>query len=257
MDPYLEQKGLWEEVHTGLIISLQQYLTPLLRPRYRVAVEQRTYLDLEFISAAGDNFAGKPDVLIVNSEHGRQLREAAPAFAERKAGPFIAELPAPEEVKERFLEIREVATGDVVTAIEVLSPSNKRPGEGRKEYEDKRNKVLGSHTHLIEIDLIRSSPPLPMRLRNGWAGDYRIVISRAHQRPRADVYAFTLRQSIPDFPVPLLRGDSEPTVPLNQLVHELYDRAGYDLAIDYSHPLKPSLTPEDAEWAATLLQPQK
>ena len=80
---------------------------------------------------------------------------------------------------------------------------------------------------------------------------------RAHQRPRADVYAFALRQAIPDFPVPLLRGDSEPAVPLNQLVHELYDRAGYDLAIDYSRALKPPLTPEDAEWAASLLQPQK
>ncbi len=82
------------------------------------------------------------------------------------------------------------------------------------------------------------------------------MVSRAHQRPRADVYAFTLRQLIPDFPVPLLRGDSEPTVPLNQLVHELYDRASYDLAIDYSAPLDPPLIPEDAEWAATLLQPQ-
>jgi hypothetical protein len=44
MDPYLERRGLWEEVHTGLIAEIQQFLAPLVRPRYRVAVERRVYL---------------------------------------------------------------------------------------------------------------------------------------------------------------------------------------------------------------------
>lgn len=46
MDPYLERPGLWEEVHAGLIVAMQQHLSPLLRPRYRVAIERRTYLAL-------------------------------------------------------------------------------------------------------------------------------------------------------------------------------------------------------------------
>ncbi len=113
--------------------------------------------------------------------------------------------------------------------------------------------VLGSLTHLVEIDLIRAGTPMPMRLREGSPGNYRIVISRASRRPTADVYAFTLRDPIPDFPVPLLKDDPEPRAPLNQLLHDLYDRAGYDLALDYRQPLDPPLSPEDAAWAATRL----
>ncbi|HBL10506.1 MAG TPA: hypothetical protein DD379_03665, partial [Cyanobacteria bacterium UBA11162] len=37
-------------------------------------------------------------------------------------------VPVPVEVNERYLEIRELATGEVITAIELLSPKNKRPG---------------------------------------------------------------------------------------------------------------------------------
>jgi hypothetical protein len=39
---------------------------------------------------------------------------------------------------------------------------------------------------------------------------------------------------IPDFPIPLLREDPEPALPLNMLLHELYDRAGYDLMVNYA-----------------------
>ena len=49
-------------------------------------------------------------------------------------------LPQFEEVHERYLEIRDVQTHAVVTAIEILSPSNKAPGEGREVYEEKRGR---------------------------------------------------------------------------------------------------------------------
>jgi hypothetical protein len=41
--------------------------------------------------------------------------------------------------------------------------------------------------------------------------------------------------------------------PLNQLLHDLYDRASYDLAIDYSQPPVPPLYDDDAAWARQLL----
>jgi Protein of unknown function (DUF4058) len=44
----------------------------------------------------------------------------------------------PETVKETYLEVRDVATQEVVTVIEILSPKNKRLGEGRNAYEKKR-----------------------------------------------------------------------------------------------------------------------
>jgi hypothetical protein len=223
--------------------------TPL-RPRYRVDIEQRIYLDLGFIPPRPQEWIGLPDVLVTSGEPTGGVTRAAP----RPRTPArYAELPVPNEVTERYLVVREVASGHVITVIEILSPSNKCPGAGRDEYERKRLQVLGSHTNLVEIDLIRAGQPLPMRLRNGdLPGDYRLVVSRARQRPVAEVYTFTLRDPIPDCPVPLLPADPEPSLPLNQLLHELYDRAGYDLAIHYDQPPDPPLSPEDQAWAESL-----
>ncbi|GAA6623037.1 hypothetical protein NUACC26_088620 [Scytonema sp. NUACC26] len=60
-----------------------------------------------------------------------------------------------DNVRQGHLEIRDIATSEVVTAVEVLSPANKRPGQGRKQYETKRQTILESTTHLVEIDLLR------------------------------------------------------------------------------------------------------
>jgi hypothetical protein len=39
MDPFLEQRGLWEEVRTRLVIAIAAFLTPLVAPRYQVALK--------------------------------------------------------------------------------------------------------------------------------------------------------------------------------------------------------------------------
>ncbi len=249
MDPYLERPGLWEEVHAGLIVAIQQYLGALLHPRYRVAIERCTYLAL----LESDTFAGKPDAPVV-APPSSPLPLPSPALQQSVA--VTAELPMPDEVVERFLEIRDPATGEVVTVIELLSPSNKLTSEGRLSYERKRLRILASATHLVEIDLLRAGPPLPMRLPpDAGASDYRIVISPAPQRPQADVLLFSVRAPIPDVPIPLRPGEPEPLLPLNKLLHDLYDRAGYDLAIDYYRPPEPPLTPDDAAWSAALANP--
>jgi hypothetical protein len=55
----------------------------------------------------------------------------------------------------------------VVTAIEILSPKNKRAGEGYNQYLNKRNQVLHSQSHLVEIDLLRGGEPPPMKKARG------------------------------------------------------------------------------------------
>ncbi len=45
---------------------------------------------------------------------------------------------SPEEIRESYLEVREVATAEVITVIELLSPKNKRVGEGRNADQTKR-----------------------------------------------------------------------------------------------------------------------
>jgi hypothetical protein len=254
MDPYLERRGLWEEVHTALITRIQQFLTPLLRPKYRVAIEQRTYLSLV---APGGELIGKPDVMVATPQGfapAAVLTALVTSTAAVAAEPLVGELPQAAEIIERYLEIRDTSTQEVITAIEILSPTNKQSGEGRRQYEQKRLNVLASATSLVEIDLLRGGQPFAMSL-SGQAvpqSHYRIVISRSWQRPRADLYLFNLQQPIPSFHIPLRPGEKEPVLPLNQLLHELYDQSGYDLAVDYREAPTPPLTPEERDWAAQL-----
>jgi hypothetical protein len=250
MAPYLERPGLWEQVHTGLIVGIQQYLAPRLSPRSYVAIEHRTYLAL----TSHPEFAGKPDGLIALPPPSRATSSIAVAEAPIEIRPLVGELPMPEEIVQRSLEIRDPLTAEVITVIELLSPSNKLAHQGREQYEQKRLKVLASTSHLIEIDLLRVGTPLPYTLPdNSASGDYRIVISRASQRPKADIYLFTVRDPIPSIPVPLHPNEEEPRLPLNQLLHTLYDQAIYNLAINYHQPPQPPLNNADAAWATRLI----
>lgn len=246
MDPYLEQPDLWQNVHNSLIVALRDDLAPRLRPRYFVAIEERTYQGL----ASSLTFAGRPDVAALRA------REPAPRYqAGQAAGATLVtvELPLPDIVRETYLEVRARDMDRMVTVVEILSPSNKLPGEGRELYERKRLKVLGSLTNLVEIDLLRAGPPMTMA-GNGRDASYRILISRSLARPQADLLIFGVRDPIPDFPLPLQPGEEEPLVELNRLLHELYDRAGYDLRIDYRAEPEPPLEEEDAAWADVLLR---
>ena len=90
-----------------------------------------------------------------------------------------------EEVQERHLEIREVATGAVITTVEILSPKNKRTGKGRQAYLRKRHQILASLTHFVEIDLLRGGEP--MLISEAVSTDYRILISRSELRPQAEL----------------------------------------------------------------------
>ena len=138
-----------------------------------------------------------------------------------------------------------------MTIVELLSPKNKRSGEGRNQYNAKRNQVLSSATNLIEIDLLRTGEALP--IAGAAASDYRILVSRSQMRPVADLYAFNLRDQIPVFPLALEPGDREPLIDLAVLLDQVYDEAALDLAIAYDHPPQLKLKDEDWEWVRSLM----
>ena len=202
MDAYLEQPLYWSEFHSRLIVAIADTLAPSLRPRYYIGVETRTYLD----DANDDLLVGISDAAVLSStttsqpEPGNTV-SGSPSIAVQDR-PKRVMLPMPIEVKERYLEVRERGTDAVITVIEVLSPKNKRKGKGRDSYQQKRQTILGSLSHLIEIDLLRRYEPMAM-MGEAIATDYRILISRSRQRPFADLYGFMLRELIPSFPLPL------------------------------------------------------
>jgi hypothetical protein len=243
MNPYLENPRLWSEVHSRLIIALADAIAPQIRPQYRVAVEQRIYK----MSEENSVLVGIPDVTVGHSFSANQRESHLAVATPPPTKPVIVNIPLPEVVRENYLEIREVNTGVVVTAIEILSPKNKRAGAGRKAYEGKRQQILGSLTHLVEIDLLRSGEHPPI-LGESIQSDYRILVSRSEFRPQAELYPFNLPEPIPTFSLPLRQKDPEPVIDLQILINGVYDRAGFDLVINYNSQPIPPVRKADMAW---------
>lgn len=250
MDPFLEEAE-WEDFHPELITDIRAVLAPQVRPRYVVRVERRVYL--EHVPEAPSHVA-RPDVLVLQRERGRPAAAGAGDTAVAVATPSVElTLPVPEERRETFLTIRDRETMEVVTVIELLSPSNKRPGaDGHREYLAKRAAVLRSSAHLVELDLLRGGQRLPTTepLPNA---DYYAIISREPRRPRARIYYWSLPDRLPELPIPLAGEDPDVTLDLQAAFDTAYDRAGYDLSLDYTVPLQPSLSDADGAWVQEVL----
>lgn len=127
MNPYLEHLNLWSEVHSWLIVELARSLNPSLIPKYRAAVEKRVYLDALLV--------GIPDTYVFPRSR-TAPGESPSSLPQHSAStgvishPVRVRVPISEEVTERYLEIREINTEQVITVVEILSPKNKRTGKG-------------------------------------------------------------------------------------------------------------------------------
>jgi hypothetical protein len=242
MDPWLESPSLWPDVHNSLISAIRDVLSPLVAPRYYVALERRTYLldpdDLVLV--------GRPDIAVVSRTKPRRSEPGREAV-----GVLDVEVLLHDEVRESYLEVRETESEALVTVLELLSPGNKLRAKGRADYERKREHILGSLTSLVEVDLLRAGQAMPVS-PSAPATDYRILVSRGWVRPKAKLHTFGLRDAIPPLPVPLVVGDEEPVVPLNDVLHALYERARFDLRLHYDRPPEPPLGEADAAWAREL-----
>jgi hypothetical protein len=161
----------------------------------------------------------------------------------------------PEVVPNVTIEIRDSADHQLVTAIEVLSPSNKR-GQGRKDYIARRDRFLLSTVHLMEIDFLRTGERVPM----GAAlppHPYFVLLSRGDRRPMTEAWPIALSDHLPKVPIPLLAGDADVPVDLQKAFTSMYDIFAYDLDIDYSLPPEIPLRDDEWEWTKTILGNRK
>jgi hypothetical protein len=244
MDPYLEGE-LWSTVHTDLAAEIARQLAPKVLPKYLVLSTQRIVVATpDPTESPRQRF---PDVGVVKASAGRRSKASAAAD-----GPVIVKARIPVRIPQTTVEIRDAAQRRLVTAIELLSPTNKR-GDGRREYLRKRRQLLRSSAHLLEIDLLRVghrfpvADPLP-------PAEYYVFLSRARRRSRVEVWPIRLSQPLPRVRVPLLRGDSDVTLDLQAALRAVYNILRYDVGIDYTRPPPGPLAPEQAAWVEQRLR---
>ncbi len=256
MDPYLEKPSRWPGVHLNFIAIAQRLLTSQLRPKYLVRVEERVYISDDYDDPRVMQ-ARIPDVKVAvrpgwadaNFSPGGGASESL-AFEE----PVVATTWFEEEVHQAFLNVIDLESRDIVTVIEILSPTNKIPGsQGRESYRQKFLEVMHSSSHLVEIDLLRGPRTVPVPRKVG-AYEYLVHVSRKGLRPRGHLYPLRLPHRLRAIPIPLKAGDPDAQLDLQALVEQTYDQAGYDLEIDYSQEPIPPLDEEMAKWADQLLR---
>jgi hypothetical protein len=247
MDPYLESPSIWPDVHTSLMSIFREQLTPLLAPKYLAELETQVVID----RLDDDLQVVLPDVSVTTPD----VTVAAPSTV-AVAAPAPVQVRVPLDVPTRLVSvyIRQRETARLVAVIELLSPVNKRRGKGREEYLEKRHTFLTSPAHLIEIDLLRSHPRMPFDDPLPPA-HYMVMVCKAGERPHSSVWPISVRQPLPTIPIPLLAPDPPVPLDLRQALRTAYERARYDLRVDYLKPPVPPLSPADAAWAEALLGP--
>ena len=247
MNPYLEQSHLWRDFHNSYLVALRAALTPRVVPKYLIEYEESLYID-----PTGDEprLFAVADTAVADSGSAEQATGGSETATAVVAAPLTVTVPGVTKKKARRLVVRDSKSQEVVTVIEMLSPSNKAGGADREKYLEKRVEVLTSSANLVEIDLLRGGQRMPIRKLPEC--DYYVLVSRAWERPPMGLWPLTVRDPLPSIPIPLRPGEDEPLLNLKAALDRTYDEAGYVHRI-YRTPPEPPLSPEDAEWAKAFL----
>lgn len=249
MDPYLETR--WIDVHSRLNIYASDAINRSLPPGLLARSEERAVVstdmeDLRDIS---------PDVSIFERGLAEPSRPStgATALAEN-----VCVLLPQREIKQRYLEIRDARSGGrVITVVEFISPTNKRPGDGLVKYRQKQRECHDGGVNLVEIDLTRAGDRSLILPTDFIGPHYRTTylgwVTRATEPGKGWAFRLPLNQRLGAILIPLRPTDQDLMLDLQTLIDQVYENGRYAEDINYSEPLNPPLAAEEATWAAGLL----
>ena len=188
MDPSIEARREWPDFHADLAGEIRARLNAILQANYYATTIVYTAYDVIEI-AQRDTYSIAPDVSVRRTSP-QSFATAAVAVIDPPLaqGQILLEV----EVRLANVEVRETGTDRLVTAIEILSPVNKRSGPQREKYLRKRQELFRSEVHIMEIDLLRGGKRSPLAVALPLA-PYYVTLGRARNRPRVDKCRSTSR----------------------------------------------------------------
>jgi hypothetical protein len=138
------------------------------------------------------------------------------------------------ELREEYIEIVRRSDEQLVTLLDVVSPSNKTTPAGRAACLSTRQTAKVAGANIVEIDLVLQGQPMFEYSREGlptW--DYAVTIARALQPERYEIYAATLQKRLPRFRVPLAHLERDFVVDLQAVFGLCYDQSDIGTRINY------------------------
>lgn len=250
MNPYLEGH-LWSDVHHEMASAIRQLIAPQVSPKYITRIEVYTVSDTAPEEEIGIMY---PDVGLLLK---RPSSDLSSDFSTKESAVNVI-TPATTtittsssflEIKIPIIEIRDVQNKELITAIEILSPVNKR-GFGLQQYRSKREQLIHSAVHFLEIDLLRRGKrPLAHPLVP--KSHYLVSLVRANTT-KTELWAINIQDQLPTVPVPLKYPDKDVPLDLGKALNLCFERGLYDLEIDYNTiPPPPAFSESDLKWIKT------
>jgi len=251
MDPWVEGPELFPDFHHSFCTALREALNNVLPQGYFAKTNTLVWIDedrkrepeVSLLTPRDRNFGGGTAVLPLRGMETFGLLD--------------------EPIEQ--LEVEIYTTGDkrLVTAFELLSPSNKSEGAGRRAYRDKQRELRSAGVHLVEFDFLRAGLHTTLVPRSRLAESARhkhedftyhvCVLDCRNGGERMFARILSLKDRLPEIGIPL-DDDREPiVVDLQPIADRCYDGGRYADQINYAEPCDPPLTPDQQVWADGIL----
>lgn len=252
MDPYLESS--WEDVHSALVPYLRDAIQIQLPHGLVARLEQRTLIEHRDEPWLSQSIVADVGVTSTTGN----VATLSPADTALWPVPTLRRVESRAVQKSiRIIETR--SPGRLVTVVELLSRSNKKPGAELDRYRAKVDSLIDAGVGVVEINLLRAgtwavrlpeeSVPLQQR-----APYYACVTHATGRDVVSDYYAFAIEAPLGVVPIPLRASDPAVQVRLQPLIDRVYEAGAYAQTIDYAAAPDPPLAPEHATWADSLLR---
>ena len=248
MDPFIENDN-WQDFHLVMTAEIKRQLAPQLPERYRISAEVIAVTEEE--EAGGEDTLPpkryRPDVgigligedSVVHDDGGGGVATLTPPTRKQRVPSLL----------QREVRIYLGNTGRLVTAIEVLSPSNKN-SVGLLQHVRKLRSYRASEVNTLDIDLLRAGQPpydiyeLPLEEDGGYATPYHVVLSTPPDE--TDSWDIGLTDRLPTVPVPLLPPDKPLVLNLQKAFTDFYAYSTYPVrTVTGLQRLRPALSEEE------------
>ena len=245
MDPFIESSH-WRSFHLSFLARMKDALAVQLPERYVVFAEENVIANDLIIGVRNDYV---PDLGITE---GTGFTEGLTSLNSSTVNVTPPQIILPLlEVKQRTLTVRNARSNELVTAIELLSPTNKK-GE-RNQYMRKRQNLLRNQVNLVEVDFLRGGKAILIP-DEVVVKTYQIISTDAISR-LMKFWSVGLDEPLPSISVPLLPEDDPLVLNLQSLFEREYKLSMYSRSITYDiNKLKPKATKDELPLLNSILE---